>query len=145
MNDLLELYDFAEREGIQVDCFELQKRKALSIMDASDGKCYIAIDPMKLSSSREEKVILAHEEGHCATGSFYSKYASCDIRQKHENRADKWAIMQLIPFHELRRAILLGNTEVWSLADHFDVPEDFMKKAICWYMFGNLAVDLYFK
>ena len=29
-------------------------------------------------------------------------------------------------------------------ADYFDVSEDFMKKAVCWYKFGNLDVDSYF-
>ena len=30
-----------------------------------------------------------------------------------------------------------------ALADRFDVTEAFMRKAICWYAHGNLAVEMY--
>ena len=37
-----------------------------------------------------------------------------------------------------------GHTEMWDLADYFHVTEDFMRKAVCWYTYGNLATELYF-
>ena len=36
-----------------------------------------------------------------------------------------------------------GNTELWQLADYFNVSEAFMKKAVCWYKFVNLDVVYY--
>ena len=71
------------------------------------------------------------------TGSFYNKYAACDVRKKHENRADKWAIEKLIPEDELNEAFSCGYTEQWELAEFFDVSEDFMHKALHWYRYGN--------
>ncbi len=142
MTDLLELYHIADLRGIEVDCFELHKRESLSIAE-SDGACFIAIDPFKLTSYRDERMKLAHELGHCVTGSFYNQKARYDVRQKHENRADKWAISVLIPADELNRAVAAGHTELWDLAEYFDVTEDFMRKALCWHTHGNLAVDLY--
>ena len=47
MIDLMGLYCIADENDITVDCFELKKREALSVMD-DDGICYIAIDPLKL-------------------------------------------------------------------------------------------------
>ena len=41
MMDLMGLYRLAEDNDIAVDCFELKKREALSVMD-NDGACYIA-------------------------------------------------------------------------------------------------------
>lgn len=143
MTALLELYQIAEQEGIQIDCFDLQKWESLSIMD-DDGDCYIAINPLKLASSVDETVKLGHELGHCITGSFYNQYASCDVRQKHENRANKWEIEQLIPKEELDKAIGEKIVEVWELAEYFGVSEEFMRKAVCWYKYGNLSVDAYF-
>ena len=87
---------------------------------------------------------LAHEMGHCVTGSFYNSDAACDIRKRHEIRADKWAIKQLIPQEELQEAVAAGYSEIWDLAEYFDVPEDLMRKAICWYKHGNLYVEAYF-
>lgn len=96
MMDLMGLYRLAEDNDIAVDCFELKKREALSVMD-NDGACYIAIDPFKLASEQE-----------------------------------------------LDEAISDGHTEMWDLADYFHVTEDFMRKAVCWYTYGNLATELYF-
>lgn len=143
MTDLLELYRIAAEHGVTVDCFELGKREALSFMD-TDGECYIAIDPFRLQSPQDERMKLAHEMGHCCTGSFYNQYAACDVRQKHENCANKWAIKKLIPEEELDDAVENGYTDISSLAEHFEVTEDFMRMAMCWYTHGNLAVDLYF-
>lgn len=141
--DLMGLYRIAEENNIAVDCFELKKREALSVMD-NDGARYIAIDPLKLTSTLDEKMKLGHELGHCMTGSFYNKYAACDIRRKHENHADKWAINEFVSEQELDDAIAVGHTEMWDLAEYFGVSEDFMRKTVCWYTYGNLSTELYF-
>lgn len=143
MMDLMGLYRIADENNIAVDCFELKKREALSVMD-NDGARYIAIDPFKLTSTLDEKMKLGHELGHCMTGSFYNKYAACDIRRKHENHADKWALNEFVSEQELDDAIAVGHTEMWDLAEYFGVSEDFMRKTVCWYTYGNLSSDLYF-
>ena len=33
---------------------------------------------------------------------------------------------------------------VRRLAEYFGVTEDFRRKAVCWYTYGNLAAELYF-
>lgn len=138
MTTLNELYNLAENESITVVAFSLQKREALSMMD-SEGQCYVAIDPHKIASCAEEKSKLAHELGHCMTGAFYNVYSPCDSRQRHENRADRWAIKKLIPKDELERAVANGYTELWELADLFNVTEDIMRKAVSLYRYGNLC------
>lgn len=110
----------------------------------SNGRYGIAIDPGKIKSSADERVKLAHELGHCKQGAFYNPYAACDVRRKHENRADKWAVKKLIPEDELDEAVADGCTELWELAEYFGVTEEFMRKAVCWYIYGNLAAELYF-
>lgn len=55
MTTLMDLYHIAKQNDIDIDCFKLKKREALSIMDG-EGECYIAIDPFQLSSSIDEKV-----------------------------------------------------------------------------------------
>ena len=140
---LMALYEFADTRQIDIDWYSMSRAESLSIrMD--DGTCAIAVDPWHLTSVADEMVKLAHELGHCETGSFYNLYSPFDIRQKHENRADKWAIKKLVPEDELDQAVAAGCTDLWSLADHFGVTEEFMKKAVCWYTHGNLATELYF-
>lgn len=107
------------------------------------GTYGIFIDADKLSSRSEEAVTVAHEAGHCMTGSTHQLYSPFEVIQKHENTADKWAIKKLIPKEELYDKILSGCTDIWELAEHFNVTEDFLRKALCFYIHGNLAVDSY--
>ena len=143
MKTLQEFYHIANQENIVVDHFALSKREALSIMDL-DGECFIAIDPQRISSETDERNKLAHELGHCITGSFYNPYSDYDCRQYHENRADKWAIQHLIPVEDLDDAVASGCTEIWDLAERFGVTEEFVRKTVCYYVHGNVAAELYF-
>lgn len=143
MKTLQEFYHIAQQENIVVDHFALSKREALSIMDL-DGECFVAIDPNRIISEDDERNKLAHELGHCITGAFYNEYSDYDCRQYHENRADKWAILQLVTEDELDDAVADGCCEIWDLAARFGVTEQFMKKAVCYYVHGNVAAELYF-
>ena len=133
LTNLSDLYALAEADSIKVDCFSLDNCQSISIQD-SNGNCYIGIDPMKLESSKEEKVKLAHELGHCVTGAFYNRYSSCDIRGKHEQTANRWAVKKLVAKTELVRLLKKGLAR-WELAEHFEVTEDFI----------NLAIRMYFE
>ena len=129
---LLRLYGLAEQAGIPVECFPLPQTTSLSIMDEG-GNCYIAIDPMELESTADETCKLAHELGHCMTGSFYNRSSPCDLIARHEVRADRWAIRRLLPRHKLERAYRRGIVECWQLAEYFGLPERFIRQAIEYY------------
>lgn len=141
-NHPLDLYAYAERRIIDVDWIPMRRATSLSV--PLGDRYAIALDPWKLGSLAQETVCLAHELGHCETGSFYNQYAALDVRQRHENRADKWAIQHLIPVEELDEAVAEGCEDIPALSEHFCVTEDLMRKAVCWYTHGNLAAELYF-
>lgn len=143
MKKLESLYRLAERRGIEVIYLPLPETLSMSV-EPEENTCYIGMDSSLSTASAQERTHLAHELGHCVTGSFYNRYTAHDLRQRHENRADKWAVRRLIPKADLDEAIAAGYTELWELADFFGVTEDFVKKAICLYTYGNLAVNLYF-
>lgn len=143
MKSLQELYRYAREENIAVDWFPLKTRQALSLMD-EQGRCYVAIDPDKLTGEADERAKLAHELGHCATGAFYNQYSDFDSRQRQENKADKWAICQVVTEEELDDAVAQGRVTVWELAEYFGIPESLMQKAVCWYTYGNVAAEMYF-
>lgn len=138
-----DLYDFAKQQNIEILTFPLPESSSMSIMD-DEGSCCIGMDAAILDGGKEERVHLSHEIGHCATGSFYNRYAAIDCRQRHENRADKWAVTHMIPVDDLDEAVAEGCTEIWELAEHFGVTEEFMRKAVCYYVHGNMATELYF-
>ena len=140
-NNPLDLYAYAERRNIDVDWIPMRRATSLSV-PLGDGYA-IALDPWKLGTLAQETVCLAHELGHCETGSFYNRFAALDVRQQHENRADKWAIRRLVPEDDLDAAMADGCDTIPALADRFGVTEPFMRKAVCWYAHGNLAVEMY--
>ena len=143
MDNLVSLLGFAAQQGIEVDWFSMKRAESLS-MPFPDGTFGIAIDPEKIQSDADEFCKLAHEVGHCVTGAFYNRYSSFDLREKHEHRADRWAVEKAVTLDALDDAVAAGYTEFWQLAEYFGVTEDFMKKAVCLYTHGNLAADLYF-
>ena len=132
MADLLDLYDLAEIHNIGVYWFDLGAAESLSLQ-MEDGSCAIAMDPWRLPTVADETVKLAHEMGHCETGAFYNRYAARDVRQKHENRANKWAYKKLIPEDELENAVRQGYHEPWELAEYFGVTEAFLRGALEFY------------
>ena len=137
------LYDVAKKENIAVLPFPMEQNGSMSIM-LENGSCFIGMDDSIRDNGIQERVHLGHEIGHCVTGSFYNIHAAIDSRQRHENRADKWAIDHLIPVADLDAAVAQGCTEIWELAEYFGVTEDFVRKAICYYTYGNVAPELYF-
>ena len=138
-----ELYQEAKNSNIPIIVLSIPSTGSMCIQTDS-GHCYIGMDYEIFPNEANRRVRLAHELGHCKTGSFYNRHATKDIRQKHENHADKWAIKELIPLEEMDIAIGEGHTELWDLAEYFNVTEDFMRKAVCWYVHGNLNAELYF-
>ncbi len=143
MTQLSTLYQRAEELNIPVLHLPLPLTGSVSMMDEA-GRCAIGLDLPHRRSRNELRVRLAHELGHCVTGSFYNRWSPCDIRKLHENRADKYAVRALISEEALDEAVAEGHTDPWDLADYFGVDESFLKKAVCLYTYGNLAAELYF-
>ena len=143
MTQLSTLYQRAEELNIPVLHLPLPLTGSVSMMDEA-GRCAIGLDLPHRRSRNELRVRLAHELGHCVTGSFYNRWSPCDIRKLHENRADKYAVRALISEEALDEAVAEGHTDPWDLADYFGVDEGFLKKAVCLYTYGNLAAELYF-
>ena len=124
-----DLYGIAERRGHVVVCESLTETPSFSLQ--TNKRCYIAI--AQRLNVQQEREALAHELGHCEYGGFYNRYSKYDIRAKAERRADKWAFARLVPYGRLMQAVRHGVTEVWDLAELFDVSCEFMQRAIAYY------------
>ncbi len=127
MTKLHNLYKIADENKIDVDFFPMNALTSLSTPHA------IAMDVDKIRDSREETAILGHELGHCMTGSFYRVNSSLETRERMEERANRWAIEELLPWPDLKKALYSGITEPWDLAEFFDLPQWFIEKAANFY------------
>lgn len=119
------LFAVAYKNGIDVEYHHLPISESISC--EYEGSYYIGIDYSLLFRTKKERVHLAHELGHCMTGSVYKLYSDLDIRERHEYRANKWAAKQLIPPKKLKAALEQGYVDPWDLAERFDVTEDFVR------------------
>lgn len=130
---LSHLYQIASDSGIFVDNFDTKEVESFSMPNV------VVLNKKKLRTSKDVKVHLAHELGHCKTGSFYN-IKTLETRERMEYRADRWAIKKLIPFAKLIAALQSGITERWELAEHFNVTEDYIDKAKTYYESNLLQI-----
>ena len=131
--NILELYDLAAENNIQIDHRRIKTMIAFSIPGS------IAIDLSQLQTLAETKVCLSHELGHEFQNAFYNIRNTFETRERQEARANRWAVHNLLPVSDLNRAVKSGITEIWELAEHFEVTEDFIREALRLYtMEGTL-------
>ena len=76
MTTLLELYEYAESQGIDVDWVPMVQATSLSI-PLPDGSCSIAVNPWKLDTLEQETVCLAHEQRSAAASLILFSVSAC--------------------------------------------------------------------
>lgn len=136
MTELESLEEYAAAHGIKVYKHLPLDKDSCAVR--VKGRCSIAVTSRQLTEA-EEFVCIAHELGHCETSSFYNQSNINDLWGRHEYRANKWAIKHCIPKNDLTAAIQAGYTELWELAEMFDITESFMQKALFYYQNGYIV------
>lgn len=96
-------------------------------------KCLIGIDPAIASTGTKRAAAFAHELGHCETGAFYNTHSSFDLVGKHEHRAWKWAVQQLIP-REQFLYVYAHSRNIFELSEELHVTEELAEKACEMYL-----------
>lgn len=125
-----DFFSLAEKCGHEVLYFPLPETKSLSVPKGKSG-C-IGLDPAL--HGKELQTRLAHELGHCEYGGFYTRLCPLDTVERHEYRANKWAVERAIPFDELQKAVKAGCSTPWELSDYFDVTEEMVQFALTYYL-----------
>ena len=147
MENLDNLYQWLREEGVclfdrQLP-FSRDSSKAVTIRLNGYDTWGIFVDTGRMDGRAEEKSAVLHEGGHYATGTTHEVCSPWDLVEKHEYKADKWAVQRDLTAEELDEAVAGGCTEMWELGEHFGVTEELMRKAVCWYVHGNLSVEDY--
>ena len=143
LNKIISLYHELNDAGVRFYHWNMDDDLQAATIE-QDGKYGVFMDFDNIHTEAEELVVVAHEGGHISTGSTHKVNSPYDLVEKHEHKANKWAVQQLVPEEALDEAVAAGNTELWQLAEYFGVTEEFMRMAVCWYVHGNLASELYF-
>lgn len=140
---LLLLYDIAEQEKIPIHCLPLKKSCGVSVK--IENTYNIAIK--KHLKERIERDTLAHELGHCLTGSLYyltNKNNPCYKSNIGwaECKANNWAIKTLVPLSDLKNALMESHNfyegEKYIVAEMLNISISQVDEAITYYKNKNL-------
>lgn len=113
-----------EREDICVlDC-PLRANRCLAL---ADGRL-VGVDTRRFDTQAELRTALIHEDGHFASGAFYTAYSPYQLKAQAEHRADKAAVLKYLPYRELAARLRAGDTPA-EAAEYFCVTEAFLRKA----------------
>lgn len=142
MKHLLEVYVELHDAGVKLynQRFSFSNEETKAVTIETGGTYGIFINGERIATRAEEAVTVAHEAGHCMTGSTHALSSPYDLVQRHEVRANRWAYKKLVPEDELNAAVKQGITEPWELAEYFGVTEAFIKGAVAWYQQEQLAL-----
>ncbi|MBW7573879.1 ImmA/IrrE family metallo-endopeptidase [Caproiciproducens faecalis] len=135
MTELSKLYSDLDKHKIKLFTKDIGFADAATI--EVNGEYGIFLDLACFQSIKSYKECLAHELGHCATGCTHKVSSPLDLVAKHEYKANRWAIERYVPFEDLQAAFMQGYSEIWQLAEYFDLPESFIKKVVDYYFIAR--------
>ena len=121
--DLMQLYGYAEQKGVIVAPWKIDNRKACAI---KMGRNYhILMNDCLIDGERDERVVLAHELGHCRSDRMYYLQDYCNPLYKAniakaERKAKDEACRLLVSPDELKKALRENDTE-YAAAESLDI------------------------
>lgn len=94
----------------------------------------VFLDFSQIGSIRLLRGVCCHELGHLATGALHKVSSPYELAERSEHRAIRWAAERFLPREDLEEAFHSGYTQVWELAEYFDLPEDDIRAALAYWV-----------
>lgn len=131
MFEISDFYDYCKENKVDVIPFIGCPQPGATVRDQS----YMAIflDFSKICSTRLLRGICYHELGHAATGALHKVDSPYELVGRSEYRANRWAAQHYLNEADFRSAFKDGCTELWQLAEYFDLPETDIQKALTYW------------
>jgi len=128
---LSNLLEIVEEEGIHLEWWDFVEPISAIYVEIGDCKV-IGLKNDIDRSSRKLKCTLAEELGHYFTGTTYNDKKPENYGEKievarREYRAKKWQVFLLIPEEKFLEALNNGISQIWELAEYFDVDEEVIR------------------
>lgn len=131
MFELSHFYDYCKQNNVDVVPFIGMPSKGATIRDGSDYAIFL--DFTQLPSLRDVRSVCMHEQGHTATGALHKVCSPYETVERSEYRANRWSAERFLPVDEFKEAFAAGYTELWQLAEYFDLPEEDIKTALTYW------------
>ena len=131
MFEISDFYDYCKAHQVDVIPYEGCPRSGATIRDA--GFYAVFLDFSKIRSTRLLRGVCCHELGHVATGALHKVDSPYELVERSEYRAARWVAENHLTEDAFRTAFAGGCTEMWQLAEYFDLPEDCISSALTYW------------
>lgn len=131
MFELSHFYDYCQQNNVEIISFDGMPAEGLTMRIREAYAIFL--DFSKIRSTRLLKGICYHETGHSATGALHKVCSPYETVERSEYRANRWAAEHYLPVEDFREAFAAGYTELWQLAEYFDLPEQDIKNALTYW------------
>ncbi len=131
MCELSDFYEFCREHQVDVIPFPDSPGPGMTMRDG--GYYAIFLDFSKIHSTRLLRGVCYHELGHAATGALHKVDSPYELVERSEYRANRWSAQQYLNEEAFRTAFADGYTELWQLADYFDLPEPQISSALTYW------------
>lgn len=131
MFELSHFFNYCQQNNIHVIYFD--DMPAAGVTMRIGKKCGVFLDLKEIHSVRILKGICYHELGHAATGALHKVDSQYETVERSEYRANRWAAQNFLTVQDFEKAFTAGYTEIWELADYFDLPEQDIKNALSYW------------
>ena len=131
MFELAQFYDYCRENGVQVLPFSGIPCPGATVRDGS--RYAIFLDFSQIPSTRLLRGVCCHELSHVATGALHRAASPFEQAARSEYRANRFAAQHFLTETAFREAFAAGYTEPWQLAEYFELPEQDITKALCYW------------
>ena len=131
MFELADFYAYCKKHDVDVIPYNGCPQPGATIRD--QGYYAIFLDFSKIRSTRLIRGVCIHELGHVATGALHKVDSPYELVERSEYRAKRWTAEQFLTEEAFREAFRLGYTELWQLAEYFDLPERDVQDALAYW------------
>ena len=122
MFELSDFYNYCKDNEIDVITYSGAPQPGVTIRD--DGYYGVFLDFSKIHSARLLRGVCYHEMGHAATGALHKVDSPYELVERSEYRAKRWSAEHFLNADAFRQAFADGCTQLWQLAEYFDLPEE---------------------
>lgn len=128
MFEISDFYDYCTQHNVAVIPFDRCPQPGATIRDQDFYAVFL--DFTKIRSTRLLRGVCYHELGHLATGALHKVDSPYELVERSEHRANRWAAEHYLTKEAFHQAFRQGCTEVWQLADFFELPESDIRSAL---------------
>ena len=129
--ELSQFYDFCRKNQVAVIPYEGCPAPGATLYDR--GKYAIFLDFSQIPTTRLLRGVCCHEMSHVATGALHKSGSPYELVERSEYRANRHTAQTVLTVSAFREAFAAGYTEPWQLAEYFELPEQDIKKALCYW------------